>query len=185
MIELGRRGFIGGALALIAAPAIVKASSLMKVAPTEIISLDPWSNSYLSVQEIVRESVRQFRNSNAFVRAMQEQYREDYEFMAGNAENDWQWPDVGGKIGTQLRIRLPADFTVTDGPGLSVQDTVEQQAYVSLAGRMRPVTKDEFLARWPDCPEPVIPSSLALAAAAVAVVAPEVLKVPVTRRFWK
>ncbi len=30
-------------------------------------------------------------------------------------------------IGAQLRIRLPPDYTVTDGPGLSLQDTGEQQ----------------------------------------------------------
>lgn len=37
MVELSRRTFFSGLAALVAAPAIVKAESLMKLAPTEVI----------------------------------------------------------------------------------------------------------------------------------------------------
>jgi hypothetical protein len=50
---------------------------------------------------------------------------------------DRQWDDEfgkkGSKIGSQLRIRLPNDFTVTSGPAVSVQDTSEQQTVLTMA----------------------------------------------------
>mgnify|MGYP003354016914 CR=1 FL=1 len=40
---------------------------------------------------------------------------------------------TGAKIGQQLRIRLPNDYVVTDGPGASVQDTSEQQVVLTVS----------------------------------------------------
>jgi hypothetical protein len=39
----------------------------------------------------------------------------------------------GAKIGDSLRVRLPLDYTVTDGPGLSAQDSAEQSTTLPLA----------------------------------------------------
>ncbi len=101
-MEVGRRGFIGGLLALIAAPAIVRPESLMMLAPTEKLIL-PSSNSLLTIDMITREAASLFRDSNAFLRAIDRQYED--KFAAD-----------GAKIGSVLRIRLPLDYTVTDGP---------------------------------------------------------------------
>jgi hypothetical protein len=37
------------------------------------------------------------------------------------------------KIGSQLRIRLPNDYTVRHGPAVSIQDTAEQQVVLTMA----------------------------------------------------
>ncbi len=62
---------------------------------------------------ITRLAVRLFKNSNAFIQNIDTQY-------------DNQFAVEGAKIGDTLRIRLPNDYTVADGPGLSAQDTNEQ-----------------------------------------------------------
>ena len=67
---------MAGLGALFAAPAIVKASSLMVVAPTEIITV-PAGNSLLTIHQITREACRLFVNSNAFIRQIDRQYRLD------------------------------------------------------------------------------------------------------------
>lgn len=61
-----------------------------------------------------------FLNSNAFIGNITKQY-------------DDQFAITGGKIGQQLRIRLPNDYTVSDGPALSVQDTNEQSTTITVA----------------------------------------------------
>lgn len=48
MVSLSRRGFLGGLLAVVSAPAIVRAESLMKLAPTEIIR--PTMEDYVFVE---------------------------------------------------------------------------------------------------------------------------------------
>jgi hypothetical protein len=75
------------------------------------------SNSLLTIDMITREAVALWNNSNAFIQNIDRQY-------------DSSFAVDGAKIGQQLRIRLPNDYTVGDGPGVSVQDTSEQ--YVSL-----------------------------------------------------
>lgn len=69
--------------------------------------------SLLTTLAITRLAVRLFKNSNAFIQNIDTQY-------------DDQFAVDGAKIGDTLRIRLPNDYTVADGPGLSVQDTNEQ-----------------------------------------------------------
>lgn len=69
---------------------------------------------------ITREAVRLWKNSNAFLQNVDMQYDDSFAVS-------------GAKIGNSLRIRLPNDFTVTDGPGLSVQDTSEQSTTLVMA----------------------------------------------------
>lgn len=75
------------------------------------------SNSLLTIDMITRQAVELFKNSNAFLMNVDRQY-------------DDQFANTGAKIGSTLRIRLPNDYTVTDGPALSTQDTAE--VYTSL-----------------------------------------------------
>jgi hypothetical protein len=67
----------------------------------------------LTTLAITRLAVRLFKNSNAFIQNIDTQY-------------DDQFAVDGAKIGDTLRIRLPNDYTVSDGPALSAQDTNEQ-----------------------------------------------------------
>jgi hypothetical protein len=53
--------------------------------------------------------------------------------MSINRDYDDQFGIEGAKIGAQLRIRIPNDYSVTDGPGISLQDTVEQQVVLTVA----------------------------------------------------
>lgn len=78
------------------------------------------ANSLLTINMITREAVRLWKNTNAFLQNIDQQY-------------DDQYARTGAKIGTALRIRLPNDFTVRTGPGASVQDTVEQSVTMTLA----------------------------------------------------
>ncbi len=78
------------------------------------------ANQILTISMITREAIELFVNSNAFIKNIDRQF--DDEFGRG-----------GTKIGSQLRIRLPNDFVVTSGPGISVQDTAEQQTVLTLS----------------------------------------------------
>lgn len=69
---------------------------------------------------ITAEAVMLFKNSNAFMQNIDTQY-------------DSSFAVAGAKIGASLRVRLPLDYTVTDGPGLSVQDSQEQSLTLPLA----------------------------------------------------
>jgi hypothetical protein len=78
------------------------------------------ANTLLTIGGITREAIRLFMNSNAFIGNIDKQY-------------DDQFAKTGAKIGQQLRIRLPNDYVVSDGPALSVQDTNEQQTTITVA----------------------------------------------------
>ena len=78
------------------------------------------ANSLLTIGGITREAIRLFMNSNAFIGNIEKQY-------------DSSFAKTGAKIGQQLRIRLPNDYVVSDGPALSVQDTNEQQTTITVA----------------------------------------------------
>src|SRR5882724_1067782 len=77
-------------------------------------------NTLLTRLEITRKAIRLFTNSNAFIKNIDRQY-------------DNQFAVVGAKIGATLKVRLPNDYAVTDGPGLSLQDTAEQQTTLTVA----------------------------------------------------
>lgn len=121
MIVPSRRGFVAGALALVAAPVIVRAASLMKVSPTETFVLPR--------NALEREAIKLFASSNLFLRDLDRQYREEFRAAAG------------AKIGTRLYIRLPNDWLVTDGPlDIGWQDVASR----------RWLSKPEVLAKWPE-----------------------------------
>jgi hypothetical protein len=69
---------------------------------------------------ITKYSIKLFINSNFFMQSINRQY-------------DERFGQEGAKIGAQLRIRLPNDYTVTDGPGISLQDTIEQQDLLTVS----------------------------------------------------
>lgn len=78
------------------------------------------ANSLLTIDMITRESVRLWKNSNAFIQNVDMQYDDSFAVS-------------GAKIGDSLRIRLPNDFTVATGPALQVQNTSEQSTTLVLA----------------------------------------------------
>lgn len=80
------------------------------------------ANSLLTINMITREAVEIFVNSNAFIKNIDRQFDEEF-------------GKQGAKIGSQLRIRLPNDYTVADGPGLSIQDTSEQSTVLTMASQ--------------------------------------------------
>lgn len=77
-------------------------------------------NSLLTIDMITQEAVMIFKNSNAFMQNISAQFDDSFGIQ-------------GAKIGSTLRVRLPLDYIVTDGPGLSAQDSVEQQTTLTLA----------------------------------------------------
>lgn len=78
------------------------------------------SNSLLTIAMITRQAVRLWKNSNAFIQNINQQY-------------DDSFAQTGAKIGTNLRIRLPNDYTVRTGTALQAQDTAEQSTTLVLA----------------------------------------------------
>ncbi len=78
------------------------------------------ANSLLTINMITREAVEIFVNSNAFIKNIDRQF-------------DDEFGKQGARIGSQLRIRLPNDYVVADGPGLSIQDTSEQSTVLTMA----------------------------------------------------
>lgn len=78
------------------------------------------ANNLLTISMITREAIELFVNTNAFIKNINRQY-------------DAEFGKTGAKIGSQLRIRLPNDYIVTDGPAISVQDTSEQQVVLTMA----------------------------------------------------
>lgn len=78
------------------------------------------ANTLLTINMITREATRLWKNTNAFMRNISTQY-------------DNQYARTGAKIGSQLRIRLPVDFTVGSGAAISFQDTVETFTTLTMA----------------------------------------------------
>jgi hypothetical protein len=76
-------------------------------------------NSLLTTNEITRMAVKLFVNSNLFIQNISRQY-------------DGRFSVEGAKIGDTLRIRLPNDYTVSNGPAASIQDTSEQNTTLTV-----------------------------------------------------
>lgn len=74
----------------------------------------------LTINMITREAIELFKNSNAFVMNVDRQF--DSEFQR-----------AGMKIGQQLRIRLPNDYVVRNGPALNTQGTNETSTTLAVA----------------------------------------------------
>jgi hypothetical protein len=79
-------------------------------------------NTLLTIDMITREAVRLFKNSNLFVMNMDTQY-------------DGSFAVDGAKIGNSLRIRLPNDYVVTDGPAMQLQATNEQFTTLTVSNQ--------------------------------------------------
>ena len=77
-------------------------------------------NTLLTIDMITRMAVRLWKNSNAFLQQIDTQYGAEFAI-------------TGAKIGDTLRIRLPNEYTVADGPAASVQDTQEKFTTLSLS----------------------------------------------------
>lgn len=77
------------------------------------------ASSLLTIDMITREAVRLFKNSNLFIQNIDTQY-------------DSAFAIDGAKIGDSLRIRLPNDYTVSEGPALQMQETQEQQITLKI-----------------------------------------------------
>lgn len=80
------------------------------------------ANQLLTISMITREAVRLWKNTNNFLRQVDTQY-------------DDQYARTGAKIGSQLRIRLPVDFTVRSGAAASFQDVAEQFTTLTMANQ--------------------------------------------------
>lgn len=93
MVTLARRGFLLGLVSALAAPAIVRAGSIMPVRSLFVGR----SGRFLTTDMLTRESVKLWPNSNNFIRGIDEQFEEEF----GRA---------GAKIGSSIRIRLPSAF---------------------------------------------------------------------------
>lgn len=84
-------------------------------------------NTYLTIDMITKEAVRLFKNSNLFIMNMDTQY-------------DKQFAIDGAKIGDTLRIRLPSDFIVTDGPAMQLQDNTQQYTTLTVSSQKNVAT---------------------------------------------
>lgn len=78
------------------------------------------ANTLLTIDMITREALRIFHNNLGFVRSINKQYSDEF-------------ANKGAKIGTTLRIRKPAQYTIQTGANLSAQDYVEQSTTLTLA----------------------------------------------------
>jgi hypothetical protein len=77
-------------------------------------------NNILTPSMITRYSIRMFLNTNYLIQNISRQFES-------------QFGIEGARIGAQLRIRYANQYTVTDGPGINVQDTTEQQFLLTVA----------------------------------------------------
>lgn len=78
------------------------------------------ANSLLTIGGITRKALQLFRNTNAFLQMIDRQY-------------DDAFGKVGAKIGAQLRIRLPNEYTVRTGLTAVPQSTTENQTTLTVA----------------------------------------------------
>jgi P22 coat protein - gene protein 5 len=85
------------------------------------------ANTYLTIDMITNEAVMLFLNSNLFIMNMDRQY-------------DDQFAVDGAKIGDTLRIRLPSDFTVNDGPAMQLQDNTQQYTTLTVSSQKNVAT---------------------------------------------
>src|SRR5258708_18213170 len=80
------------------------------------------ANTYLTIDMITAEAVMLFKNSNLFIMNMDTQY-------------DPAFAVDGAKIGNTLRIRLPNDYVVRDGPAMQLQNTTEQFVTLTVSAQ--------------------------------------------------
>lgn len=81
------------------------------------------ANSLLTPNMITKSAISLWENTNLFIQNVSRQY-------------DDQFARTGAKIGQQLRIRLPSDYTLRTGVTASVQDTNQQSISLPVATQM-------------------------------------------------
>ncbi|MCK5020319.1 MAG: hypothetical protein KAS32_24990, partial [Candidatus Peribacteraceae bacterium] len=77
------------------------------------------SNTNLNIDMITAEALRILHNNIVFAKNVTKKY-------------DDRFAQEGAKIGDTLRVRLPNQYTVTDGATLNAQDTVQQKVDVPI-----------------------------------------------------
>ncbi len=113
-MSLSRRGLLGGMLAVLAAPAIVRVENLMVLPQAKlIVPQEVWieqaplvyggGQNLLTINMITRDAIRMFKNSNKFIQDINEQYKRDFAVVAKNERNNYQWHN-------ELKIRLPQNY---------------------------------------------------------------------------
>ncbi len=85
------------------------------------------ANTYLTIDMLTAEAVMLFKNSDLFIMNMDTQY-------------DNQFAVDGAKIGDTLRIRLPSDFVVTDGPAMQLQGNTQQYTSLTVSSQKNVAT---------------------------------------------
>lgn len=82
---MDRRGFLGAMLAACAAPAIVRADSLMRIVPRDALIFHPdefglaiHGNRLLTIEQIVRESLRIAHQNMNFIGAINRGFDESF-----------------------------------------------------------------------------------------------------------
>lgn len=80
------------------------------------------TDTLLTIDMITREILMSLKNNLVFAKNV-------------NREYDDQFAKKGAKIGATINVRKPARFTVTSGPGLSVQDYTEQYVPVVITNQ--------------------------------------------------
>jgi hypothetical protein len=78
------------------------------------------ANTILTASQITREALRILHQKLNFIGTINRQYDDAY-------------AKEGAKIGDTLRIRLPNQYVVRNGPVLTTQDTVEQSTSLQIA----------------------------------------------------
>jgi hypothetical protein len=81
------------------------------------------SNSLLTVQQITREALRVLHQKANFLATINRQY-------------DDSFAKSGAKIGQTLKVRLPNQYVIRNGPVLNPQDTVEQYVPLTVSTQM-------------------------------------------------
>lgn len=80
------------------------------------------SNSLLTIDIITKDALPLFVNSNALLQKVNRQYASEFK-------------DSGAKIGETVRIRLPSDYTVTNGPNLNIQGNVQVNTSLTVSSQ--------------------------------------------------
>lgn len=104
LIIPSRRGFLSGSLCLLAAPAIVRAASLMPIkAEVPLLVINRiGGNTMLTINQITREAVRLWQKSNSFIKNLELEYDATYKFLSGS-----QWtPDQAQAMSSALRLKI-------------------------------------------------------------------------------
>lgn len=80
------------------------------------------SNSLLTIDMITKDALPLFVNTNALLEKVNRQYSDEFK-------------EGGAKIGETVRIRLPSDYTVTDGPNLAIQGNVQVNSSLTVSSQ--------------------------------------------------